>query len=70
MIGYSAFFAYAFFWIAGWYMAYDFTQITDSAVAMALTGFPVGILGVLSGVQLKLCEHYFKTGNNYRGNGG
>lgn len=71
MIGYYTFFAYVFTWISGWFMAYDFTTVENQAVALAIAGFPVGILGVLSGVLLKLTEHYFKTGGpNGGGNGG
>ncbi len=71
MVGYYVFFAYTFVWITQWYMGFDFSSIENQAVALAVTGFPVGILGVLSGVLLKLTEHYFKTGGpNGGGNGG
>lgn len=71
MLGYYGFFAYVFMWISGWFMAFDFSTVENQAVALAVAGFPVGILGVLSGVLLKLTEHYFKTGGpTGNGNGG
>lgn len=71
MIAYYAFFVFAFEQVSVWFMSFDFTSIENQAVALAVAGFPVGILGVLSGVLLKLTEHYFKTGGpTGNGNGG
>jgi len=60
---YYAFFGYSFFWISGWFMSYDFSVIKSEAVALAVVGFPVAILGVLSGVLNSLTKHYFDTGH-------
>lgn len=62
MFSYYGFFAYAFIWIAGWFMAYDFNSIENDTVALAIVGFPVAILTVLSGVLTMLTNKYFSTG--------
>lgn len=66
IIAYYILFAQAFFWVTGWFMAYDFATINNQAVALAIAGFPVGILGVMTGVLAHLTNNYFRTGN---GNG-
>ena len=51
VIFYYLFFAKFSFYLADWFMNYDFTTIDNQAVALAVAGFPVGILGVMTGVQ-------------------
>ena len=48
-------------------MAYDSAWIGHATVALASAGFPVGILGVMTGVLGTLTNNYFRTG---RSNGG
>jgi hypothetical protein len=67
VIFYYVFFAKFSFYLADWFMAYDFTTIENQAVALAIAGFPVGILGVMTGVLGTLTNNYFRTG---RSNGG
>ncbi len=67
VIFYYAFFAKFSFYLATWFMNYDFTTIENQAVALAIAGFPVGILGVMTGVLGTLTNNYFRTG---RSNGG
>jgi hypothetical protein len=68
VIFYYIFFAKFSFYLAAWFMAYDFTTIDNQAVALAVAGFPVGILGVMTGVLGTLTNNYFRTGRG--GNGG
>lgn len=67
VIFYYLFFAKFSFYLTDWFMAYDFTAIENQAVALAIAGFPVGILGVMTGVLGTLTNNYFRTG---RSNGG
>jgi hypothetical protein len=67
VIGYYAFFMQFSFYLADWFMAYDFATIENQAVALAVAGFPVGVLGVMTGVLGTLTNNYFRTG---RSNGG
>ena len=67
IISYYILFAQAFFWVTEWFMNYPFNTITNQAVALAIAGFPVGILGVMTGVLAHLTNNYFRTGGN--GNG-
>ncbi len=67
VIFYYLFFAKFSFYLATWFMTYDFTTIENQAVALAIAGFPVGILGVMTGVLGTLTNNYFRTG---RSNGG
>ena len=67
VIGYYAFFMKFSFYLTDWFMAYDFDTIEDATVALAIAGFPVGILGVMTGVLGTLTNNYFRTG---RSNGG
>ena len=67
VIFYYLFFAKFSFYLADWFMGYDFTTIENQAVALAVAGFPVGILGVMTGVLGTLSNNYFRTG---RTNGG
>ncbi len=62
VISYYLFFAKFSFYLAGWFMSYDFTTIDNQAVALAVAGFPVGILGVMTGVLGTLTNNYFRTG--------
>ncbi len=70
VIGYYCFFATFSFYLTDWFMAYDFTTIENQAVALAVAGFPVGILGVMTGVLGTLTNNYFRTGRSAGGNGG
>ncbi len=67
VIFYYLFFAKFSFYLTDWFMSYDFTAIENQAVALAIAGFPVGILGVMTGVLGTLTNNYFRTG---RSNGG
>ena len=67
VIVYYAFFMSFSFYLADWFMAYDWTTVENQAVALAVAGFPVGILGVMTGVLGTLTNNYFRTG---RSNGG
>jgi hypothetical protein len=67
VIVYYAFFMNFSFYLADWFMAYDWTTVENQAVALAVAGFPVGILGVMTGVLGTLTNNYFRTG---RSNGG
>jgi hypothetical protein len=67
VIFYYLFFAKFSFYLTDWFMTYDFTTIENQAVALAIAGFPVGILGVMTGVLGTLTNNYFRTG---RTNGG
>jgi len=64
IIGYYIFFANFSFYVADWFMAYDFETITDPTVALAIAGFPVGILGVMTTILGSLTNNYFRTGGN------
>jgi len=64
VIGYYIFFAKFSFYLTTWFMNYDFTSIENQAVALAIAGFPVGILGVMTGVLGTLTNNYFRTGGN------
>lgn len=70
VIFYYLFFAKFSFYLTDWFMAYDFTAIENQAVALAIAGFPVGILGVMTGVLGTLTNNYFRTGRKAGGNGG
>jgi len=64
IIGYYIFFANFSFFVADWFMAYDFDSIQEPTVALAIAGFPVGILGVMTGILGSLTNNYFRTGGN------
>jgi len=64
IIGYYIFYARFSYFVADWFMAYDFDSITDPTVALAIAGFPVGILGVMTGVLGSLTNNYFRTGGH------
>lgn len=63
---YVAFFKFAYF-VTTWFMNFDWSSVENQAVALAVAGFPVGILGVMTGVLGTLTNNYFRTG---RSNGG
>ena len=67
VIVYYAFFMNFSFYLADWFMAFDWATVENQAVALAVAGFPVGILGVMTGVLGTLTNNYFRTG---RSNGG
>jgi len=66
IISYYIFFAYAWLWVVGWFMTYEFTEIENELVALAVVAFPGGILTILTTVLGTLTNNYFRTGN---GNG-
>ena len=72
VISYYLFFAKFSFYLTDWFMAYDFASLENQAVALAVAGFPVGILGVMTGVLGTLTNNYFRTGSRDPGghNGG
>lgn len=61
MTFYYVFFAFAFWGLADWVMAYDFTALDNDTVALAIVGFPTLVLGVLSQVLASLTKNYFNT---------
>lgn len=64
VVAYYVFFANFSYYLAEWFMQYDFDSITDPSVALAIAGFPAAILGVMSGVLASLTNNYFRTGGN------
>ena len=72
VIIYYAFFIKFSYYVTNWFMAYDFSTLENEAVALAIAGFPVGILGVMTGVLGTLTNNYFRTGSSDPGghNGG
>ena len=60
VIAYYLFFFQFTYYLTDWFMAYDFTAIENQAVALAVAGFPVGILGVMTGVLGTLTNNYFE----------
>ncbi len=67
LVIYYAFFIKFSYFVTTWFMAFDWSTVTDATVALAVAGFPVGILGVMTGVLGTLTNNYFRTG---RSNGG
>jgi hypothetical protein len=67
VILYYAFFIKFAYFVTVWFMAFDWTTVQDPTVALAVAGFPVAILGVMTGVLGTLTNNYFRTG---RSNGG
>ena len=67
IIFYYLFFAKFSFYLTDWFMNYDWTTVDNQAIALAVAGFPVGVLGVMTGVLGTLSNNYFRTG---RSNGG
>jgi len=70
VIGYYAFFMNFSYYLAEWFMAFEWGAVENQAVALAVAGFPVGILGVMTGVLGTLTNNYFRTGKLPGGNGG
>ncbi len=66
---YYLFFIYFTLYLADWFMTFDWSAVENQAVALAVAGFPVGILGVMTGVLGTLTNNYFKSGRR-SGNGG
>lgn len=62
VMAYYLFFFQFTYYLADWFMSYDFATIENQAVALAVAGFPVGILGVMTGVLSALTNNYFRTG--------
>ncbi len=67
MVAYYSFFAFTFWEISDWFMAFDWDTVSEPSVSLAVVGFPVGILTVLAGVLAHLTKNYFHTPG---GNGG
>lgn len=67
VVAYYVFFAKFSYYLADWFMAYDFDSLENEAVALAIAGFPAAILGVMSGVLASLTNNYFRTGGNGTG---
>jgi len=70
VVAYYVFFAKFSYYLADWFMAYDFDALENEAVALAIAGFPAAILGVMSGVLASLTNNYFRTGGPNGANGG
>lgn len=64
VLAYYVFFAKFSYYLAEWFMAYDFNAIDNGTVALAIAGFPATILGVMAGVLASLTNNYFHTGGN------
>lgn len=64
---YYVFFAKFSFYLADWFMGFDWSTVEDPTVALAIAGFPVGILGVMTGVLGTLTNNYFRTGRSNNG---
>lgn len=67
IIAYYLFFFQFTYYLTDWFMAYDFAKVENQAVALAVAGFPVGILGVMTGVLSSLTNNYFRTGRSWGG---
>ena len=70
MAAYYVFVMWAFKWIVGWWMAFDWAtlpndQIVGAAAALAVAGFPAVILGVLTGVLSSLTTSYWAGGRDW-----
>ena len=63
LIGYYLFFAWAWIYVVNWFIAFDWNEINEPTVALAIAGFPAAVLGILTGVLSNLTGHYMKTGN-------
>lgn len=70
VIFYYVFFAKFAYFLASWFMEYDFASLENEAVALAIAGFPAAILSVLNLVLGTLSNNYFRTGRAKGGNGG
>ncbi len=72
VIIYYTFFIKFSYYLADWFMTFDFASLESDVVALAVAGFPVGILGVMTGVLGTLTNNYFRTGSSDPGgqNGG
>lgn len=64
VLSYYWIFAQTFQWVTQWFMDYPFNDIENQAVALAIVGFPVGVLTVMTGVLAVLSNNYFRTGRN------
>jgi len=64
VVAYYIFFAKFSYFVAEWFMNYDFDSIKEPTVALAIVGFPTGVLGVMAGVLASLTNNYFRTGGN------
>ena len=63
VVFYCAFFAKAWYFIVGWFIAYDWTslpedQIIGSVAVAAVAGFPAVILGILTKVLFQVLQLY------------
>ncbi len=55
---YSVFFVCAWFYVVSWFMDYNWPEIDNQAVALALAAFPAAILTVISLVLRKMIDNY------------
>lgn len=69
VITYYLFFMHFAYFLSEWFMSYDWSAVDNQAVALAVAGFPVGILGVMTGVLATLSNNYFRTGRKAQGGG-
>jgi hypothetical protein len=63
--GYYIFFAFAFYYIVDWYMAYDWDTVREPTIALAITAFPTAILGLLIQLLKTLTEVAFRAMNGH-----
>lgn len=61
------FFGYAFMEIVFWFQNYDWSQVKEPMVALAIAGFPTAVLGVLLQVLKAITDTYMKTGHQRNG---
>jgi len=71
---YYTFFMYAWYFVVGWFMKFDWTnlpddQIVGAAAAAAVAGFPAIILGILSKILKELTNSYWNGTSSSQGAG-
>ena len=63
--GYGIMYAFAFFWLVKWAMAYDYNGLKDPAMALAIVGMPTAILGMLGGFVAGMTKDYWRGGRKW-----
>lgn len=58
-------FIQGWYFVVEWFMHYDWSQVDNEAVALAIAGFPAIILGVLTGVLANLTKGYWEGGRKW-----